>query len=389
MVCLLLPLCTMGLSMAQERINEFVVNVDENHNPMTIYSSYGATPDDGVVIVNSTIPNLEFNIPAAPGRIRTIPDKKKNRYVLIIQPNDSNYKQYTITINAMGFKQGKIEEVVVKSAMSKGYIVNPINDMLSSKDLLAKITVCGRDGIPLTGAKLTNKTTGKFYFTDSDGIGVIPFENKGQTADVTVSHFSYVDTKDVIIQSGDNIKHTLFKYNPSKVNNTYNDAASMKDEERINAFLHNYNVFICKDLDLIEKMISEDALIVSGKVVNNNDDTRIEYSFSNKKEYMARLRGISARNKYINVEFDGVEIVQSKANLSIYGIRLNQYWHVAPTAKSKGYSDEGKLFLIIDFTNEDQPEILVKTWQPSRDLNGNPIRYTDEELFSIGDFNIE
>lgn len=124
MVCLLLPLYTMGLSMAQERINEFVVNVDENHDPMTLYSSYGATANDGVVIVNSTIQDLEFNIPAAPGRIRTIPDKKKNRYVLIIQPNDSNYQQYTITINAKGFVQGKINNVVVKAGLSSGFIVN-------------------------------------------------------------------------------------------------------------------------------------------------------------------------------------------------------------------------------------------------------------------------
>ena len=118
-------LCSIGTALPQERINEFVVNIDETHNPMTIYSSYGATPNDGVVIVNSTIPNLEFNIPAAPGRIKTVPDKKKNRYVLIIQPNDSNYKQYTITINANGFKQGQINYIFVKAGLSSGYTVNP------------------------------------------------------------------------------------------------------------------------------------------------------------------------------------------------------------------------------------------------------------------------
>lgn len=118
-------LCSFGTARSQERINEFMVNADETHNPMTIYSSYGATPNDGVVIVNSTMPDLEFNIPAAPGRIKTVPDKKKNRYVLIIQPNDSNYKQYTITINAKGFKQGKINAVVVKAGLSSGYTVNP------------------------------------------------------------------------------------------------------------------------------------------------------------------------------------------------------------------------------------------------------------------------
>lgn len=125
LLCLFLLLSSIGDVFAQEKINEFLVDVDENHNPMTIYSSYGATPNDGVVIVYSTIQDLEFNIPAAPGRIRTIPDKEKNRYVLIIQPNDSNYQQYTITINAKGFMQGIINDVEVKAGLSSGFIVNP------------------------------------------------------------------------------------------------------------------------------------------------------------------------------------------------------------------------------------------------------------------------
>lgn len=122
-------LCSFGTARSQEQLNEFVVNVDEKHNPMTLYSSYGATPNDGVVIVNSTIPGLEFNIPAAPRRIRTVPDKKKNRYVLIIQPNDNNYKQYAITINAKDFLQGKIDHVIVKAGVSSGFVVNPKNDV--------------------------------------------------------------------------------------------------------------------------------------------------------------------------------------------------------------------------------------------------------------------
>ena len=129
-------LCSFGTARSQERINEFVVNADETHNPMTIYSSYGATPSDGVVIVNSTIPNLEFNIPAAPGRIKTVPDKKKNRYVLIIQPNDNNYKQYTITINAKGFKQGQINSVVVKAGLSTSYTVNPKHNIKVSSNTI-------------------------------------------------------------------------------------------------------------------------------------------------------------------------------------------------------------------------------------------------------------
>ncbi len=181
-----------------------------------------------------------------------------------------------------------------------------------------------------------------------------------------------------------------------------NEVTVLRHREQINNFVSNFfTAYNCKDLKLIEMMYSEDALIITGKVVNyktsgNNDfsrtltnNTRIEYSIQNKKEYLTRLRGIFDRNEYINIKFDGVEIIQSEANPKIYGVRLNQYWHVSKNANVKGYYDEGKLFLIIDFTNEDRPEIWVRTWQPFKDSYGNSINYSEEDFFSIGDFNIE
>ena len=192
----------------------------------------------------------------------------------------------------------------------------------------------------------------------------------------------------------------------TEVINGGNEVTNNRHRWMIKNFVDNfftaYNLGL-GGLDLIDKMYSEDALIITGKVVNyktrSNPGTefsrtltnnqRIEYSIQNKRQYMEKLRGIFTRNSYINIRFDGVEVVQSEANSNIYGVRLNQYWHVAPTAKSTGYSDEGKLFLIIDFSNEEQPEVWVRTWQPFQDANGNPIQYTEEEFFTIGDFQIE
>ena len=170
----------------------------------------------------------------------------------------------------------------------------------------------------------------------------------------------------------------------------------------VDNFFTAYNLGL-GGLDLIDKMYSEDALIITGKVVNYKtrssagsefsrtltNNQRIDYSIQNKQQYMKKLRGIFTRNSYINIRFDGVEVVQSEANSNIYGVRLNQYWHVASTAESDGYRDEGKLFLIIDFSNEEQPEVWVRTWQPFQDANGNPIQYSEEEFFTIGDFQIE
>lgn len=119
-------ICSLGTTSAQDRINEFVVDEVKTHNTLGSYVNYGATPNDGVVVINSTISDLEFGIlSVAKERMRkVVHDKEKNRYVLIIQPNDKNYKQYTITINAKGFMQGKINSVVVKAGLSSGYIVN-------------------------------------------------------------------------------------------------------------------------------------------------------------------------------------------------------------------------------------------------------------------------
>lgn len=195
---------------------------------------------------------------------------------------------------------------------------------------------------------------------------------------------------------------TISEHEYTNVIANSNEVTDLRHREQINNFVSNFfTAYNSKDANLIEMMYSEDALIITGKVVNyktssNNDlsrtltnNTRIEYSVQNKKEYMTKLRGIFARNEYINIKFDGVEIIQSEANPKIYGVRLNQYWHVSKYANVKGYYDEGKLFLIIDFTNEERPEIWVRTWQPFKDNDGNPIKYSEEDFFSIGDFNIE
>lgn len=156
----------------------------------------------------------------------------------------------------------------------------------------------------------------------------------------------------------------------------------------ISDFFTAYNT---KNIDLIEKMYSEDALIITGRVWNykngkNSDlsrtlvkkdkEEKIVLTIQSKKDYIKKLRNIFSNNEYINIRYDEVEVLQSQRNDSIYGVRLNQYWHVSHKANVQGYYDEGKLFLIIDFRNESQPEIWVRTWQP----------FDVEEFFGMSDF---
>ena len=61
------------------------------------------------------------------------------------------------------------------------------------------------------------------------------------------------------------------------------------------------------------------------------------------------------------------------ATENIYGVTLHQAW------RSSTYNDDGWLFLLWDFNNEEQPQILVRTWQEDKAA-------ASEGVFSIPDF---
>lgn len=148
------------------------------------------------------------------------------------------------------------------------------------------------------------------------------------------------------------------------------------------------NAYCLKDLDFLNKIFSDDALIITGKVVtakksdinaNSLDNEKIVYSKQNKKSYLTNLEGVFKRNQRINVIFDEIEVVRHPAKADFYGVTLKQGW------SSDSYSDVGYVFLLWDFTNPDAPQIHVRTWQPEM-FNNKPL--PKEEIFSIDEFDI-
>ena len=112
------------------------------------------------------------------------------------------------------------------------------------------------------------------------------------------------------------------------------------------------------------------------------NQTQIQYSVQNKKQYLVNLKKVFKSNSYINITFDEILIERHESNPNIYGITLKQR-----LKSSGGYSDEGRLFLMIDYKDEDNPLIWVRTWQPLKDPNtGEDIHYNTEEIFGLGDF---
>lgn len=151
-------------------------------------------------------------------------------------------------------------------------------------------------------------------------------------------------------------------------------------------FLENFRTaYNRKDLDMLEMTFSENALIIVGRVIEETDrgfdgmsalgQKKVELIRYNKQQYMENLRRVFARNAFIAVNFDEIEIVKHGLREEIYGVNLKQRW------RSSTYGDEGYLFLMIDFEDEDFPLIHVRAWQPTKDT---PI----EEVIELGDFDI-
>lgn len=200
---------------SQERLNEFEIEPDGNC-PFTIRPGDG---EYGFVVIYTTMSDLAFNIPGTKGRLvedKPDYDDEMQRYILKIKPNDANYKSYTIRIQSKGFRPGEIKDVQVKQKESQCFDVNPKYSSVLEK--LARIAVYDKDGNLLVGAVVKDKTTGKVYgSTRYDGTLAINFDNKGESANVIVSHPSYSDTKEITVQAGiHDYKVYLRNYKPSK-----------------------------------------------------------------------------------------------------------------------------------------------------------------------------
>ena len=171
------------------------------------------------------------------------------------------------------------------------------------------------------------------------------------------------------------------------------NAAAVEDFQRRQLILEYVerfrNAYCLKDMDFLQLIFSDDALIITGKVVKqvksdinrqSLNNAKIEYSKQNKKQYLTNLAKVFKANKRINVSFDEIQVVKHPAKDAFYGVTLKQGW------SSDRYSDEGYVFLLWDFTNPDAPQIHVRTWQPTEIEVGKPI--DEDEIFTIDDFDV-
>lgn len=143
-----------------------------------------------------------------------------------------------------------------------------------------------------------------------------------------------------------------------------------------------------KDLKFLRQVFSDDALIITGRVVTVKKSEvvpagkKVIYTSQTKQQYLENLAKAFKTNSYIKVSFDDVVIVEHPTIRGIYGVTVHQKWNTAR------YSDEGYVFMVWDFRNPDSPQIHVRTWQPEFVDKARGQKLNPNDVFSLGDFDL-
>lgn len=182
--------------------------------------------------------------------------------------------------------------------------------------------------------------------------------------EATISFNTQGDINDFVISSGIH-QYTTIMQNAKNVDD-------LDKRMQILHYVEQFRTAYCqKNLAFMENVFSDDALIITGRKVQrktNEMGLRTEYTYDKqtKTQYLDKLKGIFARNVYVNVKFSDITIERNGAKPYIYGVTCTQDWQ---TKRANGghYEDLGIVFMLWDFSDEDHPQIHVRTWQATDD----------------------
>lgn len=157
----------------------------------------------------------------------------------------------------------------------------------------------------------------------------------------------------------------------------------------LNYVEHLRSSYTTKDIDFLQQLFSENALIVVGHVVRTSMQresqylpaSQVVYNVKSKQEYLSKLKLVFKLNKQIQLHFSDFHIMRHPTTPGIYGVSLRQQY------SSDRYSDDGYLFLLWDFRNEAEPKIHVRTWQPYNIDEHHTL--SGDAVFNIRDFNLQ
>lgn len=167
------------------------------------------------------------------------------------------------------------------------------------------------------------------------------------------------------------------------------EVSEIKDRMMILDYVEHFRTsYNQKDLKFLRQVFSDDALIITGKVIKvrktemTPTGSKVIYTTQTKKQYLDNLGRAFRSNSYIKVAFDDVVIVEHPTIQGIYGVTVHQRWNTAR------YSDEGYVFMVWDFRRPDEPQIHVRTWQPDYVDKARGQKLSPNDVFTLGDFDL-
>lgn len=195
------------------------------------------------------------------------------------------------------------------------------------------------------------------------------------------------DTSGMITSFHVTISQNLYRKAMASNNNNVTD---LRRRQMILDYVEQFRTaYNCKDIDFLNQIFSDDALIITGRVIkvkpskeNDYMKSKVVYNKQDKQTYLKRLGRIFKRNKVIRVKFDEIKVQMHPTKSDWYGVTLHQGY------SSDSYHDDGWLFLLWDFSNESEPVIHVRTWQPDiNTVTGEAIK--EDEIFGLKDTDIK
>lgn len=201
------------------------------------------------------------------------------------------------------------------------------------------------------------------YFRLGDEIQCrsIPMEFNFSAGNKGRENVAFTFTKDKLI---DGIQFTL----ESTAQNDILGDNRISEESRLAVlnFMENYKTaFSLKDLEYIESIFSDDAVIIVGRKLQNqgvspeqqalNLNSGYRFNKYTKKQYIDNVAVSFKTKEWIRLEFGSTQVSMSR-DKNQFSINLFQEY------LSSNYGDRGYLFLFIDTTGG-YPKILVRTWE--------------------------
>lgn len=319
----------------------------------------------------------------------------------------------TFTITFAAIKASPVRLVVrhgasgaVKTAIETNVsrLLSAVNE--SQEDGRESLGLTGVDILPAAGDEI-RKLWGydRFCCTDEDIIeDVLTIKGGYQIRNIplicnpkdTTCH----DYKEAVIDLDRNGRVTSFLYTLSPELYSKDRRLLMQDptkevkdinvRQKVISFVEKFRTaYNLRDIGFLNDVFSDNALIITGRVitmaksdVTMNAQKIITYKKETKPEYLAKLSRIFRSNKYINVEFDSLVMVKHPSKEHIYGVTVHQRW------TTSSYQDDGWVFLLWDFADENRPKIHVRTWQPEFIDDSKRHRISKEDIFSLSHFNI-